>query len=139
MTTPTYNSWQQMKQRCNNPNHHQYQDYGGRGITYDPSWDDYAQFRQDMGRRPEGLTLDRIDNELGYSKENCRWATWEEQASNKRMLKTNTSGIKGVTLCRRTNRWRAFGSEKGKVVFLYQGTSFDKALAARQNWEASRG
>jgi hypothetical protein len=82
-TDPTYQTWESMNQRCNNPNHKKYKWYGGRGITIDPSWKSFKQFLADMGPRPPGKTLDRIDNDLGYSKGNCRWATSQEQITNR--------------------------------------------------------
>lgn len=81
----TYNSWRNMIQRCTNKNFEQYQDYGGRGITVCPPWrESFQQFANDMGRRPEGMTLDRINADGGYWRGNCRWATNDEQAWNKR-------------------------------------------------------
>lgn len=80
----TYDAWRAMRERCDNPNHTQYRDYGGRGISYDPNWSDFAHFLADMGECPPGLELDKIDNDLNYCKSNCRWATDEIQANNKR-------------------------------------------------------
>lgn len=80
----TYGVWKGMRNRCNNPRGMDYKNYGGRGITVDPAWDDFATFVADMGPRPEGMFLERDDNDLGYSKGNCRWATRAEQNSNKR-------------------------------------------------------
>lgn len=81
--TPTYNSWSTMKQRCTNPSAPNYSEYGGQGITVVSEWDTFERFLQDMGKRPEGTTLDRVKNELGYSKSNCRWAPAEVQQNNK--------------------------------------------------------
>lgn len=81
----TYISWQGMKRRCDEVQRHRYEDYGGRGIQYDPRWKDFATFLDDMGPRPSRRhQLDRIDNDGNYCKENCRWATAKAQAKNKR-------------------------------------------------------
>jgi hypothetical protein len=73
-----------MRARCRDLNHPRYAGWGGRGISVDPRWDSFPQFLADMGPRPEGTSLDRIDNNSGYSAANCRWATPFEQAANKR-------------------------------------------------------
>lgn len=73
-----------MLERCGNSKHKQFADYGGRGIIVDPRWTVFEWFLEDMGVRPEGKTLDRIDPDGDYCKANCRWATYKEQAANKR-------------------------------------------------------
>lgn len=76
--------WGAMIQRCRNPRNKQYKDYGGRGITVCDRWTSYSNFAADMGPRPTDLSLDRINNNKGYSPENCKWSTRQEQNSNKR-------------------------------------------------------
>lgn len=82
--TPTYVSWQSMKARCHNPKATSYERYGARGITVCRRWHKFENFLADMGERPEGMTLDRRNNNRGYSKANCRWATPKQQHENRR-------------------------------------------------------
>lgn len=78
----TYGSWISMRQRCENPQHHAYPQYGGKGITVSQDWQSFSTFLSDMGERPTGTSLDRIDGTLSYFKANCRWATRSEQQAN---------------------------------------------------------
>lgn len=98
---PEYSSWHAMKTRCDNPTHNAYPRYGGRGITYDPRWDDFQNFIDDMGLKPDPkMELDQIDNEKNYCKENCRWTTRKEQTRNrggKRATRLYT--YDGKTMC----------------------------------------
>ena len=74
-----------MIERCTNKNHPQFADYGGRGITVSERWlRSFYAFLEDMGRRPDGMSLDRINNDRGYYKGNCRWATPKQQAASRR-------------------------------------------------------
>ena len=79
--TRTYRSWSHMKGRCNDLNN---KHYGGRGITYCEEWEDFRNFFRDMGERPLGTTLDRINPNLNYTPDNCRWATKMLQRHNRR-------------------------------------------------------
>lgn len=78
--TKTYRTWKEMRQRCTNPNSGKWKWYGGKGISVCPAWNDYEVFLSDMGERPEGKTLDRIDPAGNYEPNNCRWATAKQQA-----------------------------------------------------------
>lgn len=92
-----YRTWHNMLTRCYMPSCTSYLNYGGRGIKVDESWWQFKTFLNDMGDRPTKYhTLDRVDNDLGYSKYNCRWATRSEQCANRRKFKTNTTGETGV-------------------------------------------
>ena len=83
--TPEYIAWRHMKNRCENPKDPGYKWYGGRGIRVCERWrNSFEAFYEDMGSRPVGLTLDRIDNESNYEPGNCRWATPKKQAKNSR-------------------------------------------------------
>lgn len=88
--TPTYESWCAMKKRCLNPRHPAFARYAGRGISICDRWMAFENFLADMGERPAGTSLDRIDNSGGYEPGNCRWATRSEQNRNTRTARVIT-------------------------------------------------
>lgn len=130
--TPEYKTWSSMKERCLNSQHPSYKNYGGRGIKICDRWLNNAEaFYKDMGKRPEGMSLDRIDNEGNYEPSNCRWATQKEQRNNTRQNryitwdnKTRTisqwsdeTGISQAAITIRLNRlsW-SIGKALGKTL-----------------------
>lgn len=135
-------SWKGMKQRCNNPNSTHYKHYGGRGITYDPKWETFEGFLQDMGIRPENRTLERVENDGPYCKENCVWATRSEQMLNRRqrtvlikISERSTTGINGISWYASREVFVARGKVNGQVENLYRGPNFFEACCARRSWE----
>ena len=82
--TATYLAWRDMHNRCNNTAHTRYSDWGGRGITVCEKWNDFENFLCSMGEKPQGLSLERKDNDKGYYPDNCKWATPMEQSNNTR-------------------------------------------------------
>lgn len=109
-TSPEYKVWRAMMDRCTNPEAQAYKNYGGRGITVCERWLSFENFLDDMGRRPHGLSIERKDNNLGYSKDNCVWATSHAQAGNTRR------SIR-VTLNGRTQSLAAWVREIGVVPY----------------------
>lgn len=104
---PLYMIHSNMFSRCTKPSSPSWDNYGGRGITVCQRWHDFRLFVSDMGPKPTDLhTLDRRDNEQGYSPDNCRWATRTEQCFNRRKFKSNTSGHTGVVKTHRGD-WHA--------------------------------
>lgn len=82
--SPTHNSWNSMRARCEKPSHRDYKYYGGRGITVCERWYRFENFLADMGERPAGKTIDRIDTNGNYEPDNCKWSTASEQNKNRR-------------------------------------------------------
>ena len=93
----TYSTWLSMLSRCTNPNYAGYKNYGGRGITVHERYLKFENFLKDMGEKPAGLTLDRIDNNKGYEPGNCKWSTHKEQNQNRRNTRNIT--YNGETHC----------------------------------------
>ena len=130
---PDYHVWLAMKNRCNNLKSDDYKEYGGRGITVCPSWSNsFKQFIGDMGvRTTNGLSIDRIDNDKGYSPDNCRWATQTEQNLNKR----NNVKCSYVYYAKNTNKWYTRYTKDNKSFGLGYFTEWWDAVCARKSWE----
>ena len=126
--TPTYKSWSEMKQRCKNPNHSKTDCYVG--VTYCEEWEKFENFYRDMGERPEGTTLDRIDVYGNYEPSNCRWADNHTQATNKRNSRYLT--LNGIT--RHISEWSKITGIKRRTIsarILNYGWSIEKALTTK--------
>lgn len=94
--SPSHISWKNMLARCYNPSSKDYLNYSGKNIRVCERWRRFLNFLADMGERPKGMTLDRIDNQKGYYKENCRWSDSKTQSMNKGPKKNSSSKYKGV-------------------------------------------
>lgn len=127
--SPIYRVWDSMVRRCHNQNHHAYKDYGGRGISVCNEWRSFENFYADMGDAPKDMTLERIDNSLGYFKENVKWASRVEQARNRRVTKLSESTVKeikrlidsGVTQMQIAAQ---FGCSRSNIGHIAQGSTW---------------
>lgn len=135
--TKEYTSWCLMKRRCFNKKREDYKDYGGRGITVCDEWkNSFLAFYNDMGPRPtDKHSIDRIDNNKGYYKENCKWSTPTEQARNKRIQKNNKTGCPGVYFCNTTQKYKATITVKDKTQSLGYFKELKKAIEVRKEAE----
>ena len=124
--TGTYCTWASMVKRCVNSNCKEFKNYGGRGIKVCESWRKFENFYEDMGKKPEGMSLDRVDNDGDYDKTNCRWATKIEQANNTR--RNRMIVFNGET--RTMAEWSRITGIKGSVIFrrLKRGWKPEDAL-----------
>lgn len=125
-----YNAWVVMRDRCHNPNNKNYHNYGGRGIKVCERWDDFSNFINDLGEKPSKKhSLDRIVNDGGYEPSNCRWATLEQQANNKR----STVMIKFRGEIKSMAQWeKELGLKKGILAAnKHNGVSIEKYLNDR--------
>jgi hypothetical protein len=125
--SPTYRSWINMRRRCLDKNHHQYSEYGGRGITICQRWDDFTLFLSDMGERTSGNTIDRIDVNGPYSPGNCRWANAMVQMNNRRI--TSRITFQGETLSIREWSTKTGIPRNTLAARLYCGWTAEKILS----------
>ena len=132
-----YKTWNDMIRRCTNPNNKDYKDYGGRGITVCEEWLDVIDFVawcEATHPNIEGYSLDRIDNDNGYSPENCRWANRLVQATNQRIKYTNITGVSGVVWDVNRGKWRAQISVNYTNKNLGRYLTLEEAVLARDNY-----
>lgn len=134
---PGFHSWRGMVERCTNPNHDKYKNYGGRGIRVCDRWRIFKNFYIDMGEKPSPKhSIDRIDTDGDYCPENCKWSDQVEQCRNKKSYGKNTSGCIGVHWNKRSNKWVASitVANKKKVSLGYY-VDINDAIKARKEAE----
>ena len=131
-----YRSWHAMRDRCDNPSRPGYSYYGGRGITYCDRWASFTAFLEDMGARPEGATLDRIDGEGNYEPGNCRWADLSTQNQNRRSPKrSRPQGRLTASSVVEIRRRVAAGETQAVLAEVFQvSTTTIYNVAVRKSW-----
>ena len=129
--------WNAMRQRCENKNDPNYDNYGGRGISVCDRWKSFENFISDMGFRPsKNSTIDRVDNDKGYSPDNCEWTSRKNQSINQRIRKDNTTGHKGVYKIPGKDAYFSKITVDKKSHYLGYFKSKEDAIEARQKAEA---
>lgn len=123
--TKLYGIWTAMLARCNNPNSAAYSSYGARGIKVCESWHQFTNFQADMGAPKPGQSLDRIDNDQGYSKENCCWATRSQQNRNKRTNRVITVDGESKTMA----EWAEISGLKLTTIWARIAKGWDEKAA----------
>jgi hypothetical protein len=132
-----YLTWYNMVKRCNNPKNEDYKNYGERGISVCEEWLDIKNFiawAEATHPDIEGVSLDRIDNDLGYSPENCRWVDKSTQVINQRIRRTNTSGYVGITWVESKLKWVSRINVEKKRIWLGEYKTKEEAVLARDNY-----
>lgn len=133
LSRPEFRAYWSMLDRCYKKTGKYYNYYGGRGIIVCDKWlKSKLNFLEDMGERPQGTSLDRIDPDGNYEPGNVRWATWEQQMINRRIPITNTSGYRGVYLNKITGKWIPSIHTIKNYVFGYYGTAEEAAYVRDQ-------
>ena len=131
--TPTYVAWIQMKARCNNKKRENFENWGGRGISVCPEWEsNYLQFKKDVGEKPgPKFSLDRINNNMGYEPNNCRWVTMKEQHQNKRNNSLLT--FQGKTMC--VTQWAELLGINHHTIYgrIKRGWTTEKTLTTQSD------
>ena len=123
---PEYRTYMAAKMRCENPNNISYKNYGGRGIKF--LYKDFKEFFKDVGEKPTPKhQIDRIENDGNYQLGNCKWSTQLEQNRNRRVKKTNLSGVRGVSFDKDSNKWVARFWTNNKNVNLGRFDNFEDA------------
>ena len=137
-----YQTWHNMTYRCSNPKSKDYKDYGARGITVCKEWQDVTNFVawcESTHPNIEGYTLDRIDNDKGYSPENCRWVDKSTQGINQRMQKNNTSGFVGIYWNESKLKWVSRINVEKKGIWLGGYKTIEEAVLARDQYIIDNG
>lgn len=135
-----YIIWRSMVNRCSNASDTNYKHYGARGIQVCDRWNmskggSFENFLEDMGEIPDGMTLDRIDVNGNYCKENCRWTSYIEQNYNQRIKKSNKTGITGVWYSERDGKYIAYITKNKKRIFLGSFVDIEDARKVRMEAE----
>jgi len=135
---PLHNTYMNMLERCNNPKNTNFNNYGAKGVRVCSRWDGeygFTFFLEDMGNKPDGYTLDRIDVTGDYTPENCRWASRTVQAINTRIRKDNKTGHVGVWYHEKSSRYHSYIKTNGKRKRLGCFKNLQDAIDARKNAE----
>ena len=136
-TNKFYHIWKGILRRCNNPKNKDYKNYGGRGIIVCEEWQDVTNFVawcEATHPNIEGYSIDRIDNDVGYNPENCRWANRLVQVTNQRIKYTNTTGVSGVVWDVTRGKWRAQISVNYTNKNLGRYLTLEEAVQARDKY-----
>lgn len=131
--------WRSMLRRCLNPQDTDWEKYGGRGIKVCDQWaNSFESFLSDMGVKPNGLTLERKNNDGNYEPDNCCWASYRDQNLNRRKQRNNGSGVIGVSYNKKHERWVVQVSTPTERLILYRGLDFFEAICIRKSYENQR-